>query len=191
MSNTTINHQLTPINQMTTLEQIESLAKAYSDARAQLAERVSDLQAELAAAEKQHLLKIKRAVALCAGLHEDLHHLVADSKHLFEKPKTQIFHGIKCGYAKQVGSIAIEDEDHTVELIEKIYAGRKAMLELLIITKKKPSKEGIRDLPMAEAKKIGVEITESGEAVIVRPVDGAVEKQVKALLKNAIEEASE
>ncbi len=172
-----------------TLEHIDLFAKAYSDARLCLATHVADLQAELAAAERRHLTRIKKSVALCAGYHGDLKAAVEDNPALFEKPKTLILHGIKVGYAKQVGGIEIEDPDHTIKLIEKIYAGRQALLDLLIITKKKPSKDGIRDLTVADAKKIGVEIKESGEAVVIRPVDGAVEKAVKALLKNAVEEA--
>ena len=46
-------------------------------------------------------------------------------------------------------------------------------------------------LEVDDLKRLGVTVEDTGDVVTVRPVDGAVEKTVKALLKNATDEARE
>src|SRR6185369_10658049 len=108
----------------------------FSDHRVILSKRIAELQAELAEVHKKHLHGIRKTVTACAALHLDLQHLIRDNPIAFEKPRTRIFHGIKLGYAKQKGSIEIEDESRTVQLIERHFADNPDLLELLIHTEK-------------------------------------------------------
>ena len=45
------------------------------------------------------------------------------------------------------------------------------------------------DLLADELKKLGISVTEGGDAIFIKPVDSAVDKLVDALLKEATEEA--
>lgn len=174
-----------------TMEQIERLCRAYDEARGVLSTRVSDLEAELDAAKRRALPAIKRAVAKAAEAEAALHAAVAATPALFVKPKTQIFHGVKVGYQKGKGKLEWEDDDALVARIERTYKGQDDVLDLLLIVTKKPSKQGLNTLDAKDLRALGVTVEDTDDRVVVKPVDGAVEKLVKALLKDAVEDATE
>ncbi len=176
------------MHQKPPLEQIEAAAYNLNRARALLSERVTLLQDELTAAQKTHLQDIKKCVALAAKLHAELFTLIQQNRAAFTKPKSRILHGIECGYRKLKGTIEIPNPEQTVKLIEREYADNPDLLALLVIIDKHPSKKAIADLPVADAKKIGCSITPATDAIVLRPVDGEVEKTVKALLASAVED---
>ncbi|WP_447978114.1 host-nuclease inhibitor Gam family protein [Candidatus Nitrospira bockiana] len=173
-----------------TLQDIEQLAKKYADARGLLSERVQDCQAEMEAVKRQALPGIKGALARAVVAHAQLVSAVEQHPELFEKPKTQIFHNIKVGYRKGKGKLEWEDDDVLVARIEKRFADQPELIEQLIIVKKKPSKAGLEELDAAELRRLGVTVEDAGDQVQVKPVDGAVEKLVNALLKDALDEAA-
>ncbi len=72
--------------------------------------------------------------------------------------------------------------------IEKVY-GEQA--EDYLLVEKQPSAKALEGLEAAELKRLGVTVVDTGEQVVIRHVDGAVEKAVKALLKEKVEEALE
>jgi hypothetical protein len=57
--------------------------------------------------------------------------------------------------------------------------------DALIITKESVSREALKDLPGDKLKRIGVNISGSGDSIIIKPIDGDVDKIVQALLKDA------
>lgn len=168
------------------LAEIELKAKAYSDDRAHLGELAHDLLQDIEELQRKALPGIKRAVADAAESHAELRALIEMFPGAFEKPRTQIFHGIKVGYRKGGGKVTFENAERVVALIKKHLAENAA---LLIKTTEKPNKEAIADLDVVDLKRIGCAVEGTGDVVEIRPVDGAVEKQVKALLKDAIDDA--
>ena len=48
----------------------------------------------------------------------------------------------------------------------------------------KPNKDALADMPAGDLKKLGIELTETGDAVVIKPVDGEVDKICTALLKD-------
>lgn len=171
-----------------TLDHIETLTKGYADQRAILADRVQALQDELETAKRRRLLGIKQALAKAAEVEATLKQALEESSALFAKPKTQVFHGIQVGYRKGKGKIEWEDDEALVAKIKKVY-GDDA--DVLLITKVKPSKTALNDLDAADLRKLGVTVEDAGDVVVIKPVDGDVDKLVKALLKDAVEQMTE
>ena len=146
------------------LLEIESLAKAYADRRALLADHLTALDRDLALVKRKHMKELKRHVALTAETQTALHAAIAGAPKLFEKPKTRIIHGIKVGFRKGKGKIEWEDDAQLVALIKKKFP---ACMDDLIITTEKPSATGLEDLDAAELRKLGVTVEEAGEQVVV------------------------
>lgn len=172
------------------LTDLEICAKRFAAERQLLNERVQALHDELEQVKRRHLAGVKGAIARCAQAGALLHSGVEQHPELFEKPKTQVFHGIKIGYRKGVGGLDWEDDADVVAKIEK-YFKEPEEAEAYLIVKKKPSADALEGLDAATLKKFGITVVETGEQVVVKPVDGDVDKLVKALLKDALEQATE
>lgn len=168
-----------------TLLDIETLAKAYADRRALLADRLTALERDLNAIKSKHMKELKRHVALTAECHTELASAIDFSPELFDKPKTRILHGIKVGFRKGKGKIEWEDDAQLVALIKKKFPD---FVDDLIITTEVPSATGLQELDAAELRKLGVTVEEAGEQVVVKAIESDVEKLVKALLKGAIDD---
>lgn len=168
----------------TVIDTIAKRAEAYATVRALLAEKVSALHEGIAALRKDHIPGIKRAVNKAAEAEAALRELVELHPALFAKPKTQIYAGVKVGYAKGKGSISFDDADAVVARIKKVLPDQA---DLLINTAETPNKAALAQLPVADLKRIGCSVTAAGDQVVVKPVDSEVDKLVTALLKNAAE----
>ncbi len=171
---------------MTQLTAIEARAKLYADAREKLAAIVSDLNAGIEALKRNAMPEIKRAVARAGTHHDELRALIDAGRELFVKPKSMTINGIKLGLQKGKGKIEFDDADQVVRLIKKHFPEQA---DVLIVTTEKPVKDALNGLTAAELKKLGISVTEGGDAIFIKPVDSAVDKLVDALLKEATEEA--
>ena len=172
----------------TPLETISKNAEVHAQARNLLAERVTALTDAQAALRREHLPGIKRALARAAETEAALRALVEANPGCFIRPRTQVFAGIKVGYAKGKGALSFDDADSVVARIKK-HLPEQA--DVLIRTKEAPVKEALAQLTVAELKKIGVTIEDAGDTVVIKPVDSEVDKMVDALLKAATGEEGE
>ncbi len=168
------------------LAEIELKAKAYADARELLTQRVVSLNDELALLKSRRLAGIKSALGEAAKVQAELKALIEAAPASFEKPRTQIFHGIRVGFRKGTGKVTFEDAAKVVQLIRKHFPEQA---DLLVKVEETPIKKAISDLPAADVKKIGCTIESTGDVVEIKPVDGEVDKLVTALLKEATDEA--
>lgn len=169
-----------------TMEQIETLCADFATRRDSLHQRLTILEGELQTVKRRHLKELKRCTALAAASESTLRAAIEQGPDLFDKPKTQIFHGIKVGYRKGSGALDWEDDEELVRKIEKLFGDHA---EDYLIVKKKPSAESLETCDAATLKRLGVCVSDDGEQVVIKPVETAVEKLVKALLKDAREEA--
>ncbi len=169
-----------------TLNQIESKARTYSDARDRLRELCAALEDGMKALRIEHLSGIRRALNRAAEAEAALHALVEQAPELFVKPKTVILHGVRVGYMKGKGKIEWESDEQVVKLIRKHFP---ELADVLIVTAEKPSKDGLAALTVADLKKLGATVDEAGDQVYIKPADSALDKMVDALLKSATEEA--
>jgi hypothetical protein len=119
---------------------------------------------------------------------EGLRGLVDSARDLFEKPKTQVFSGVKVGLKKGKGKIEWDDDDAVVRRIKKNHPD---LVDQLIICKEKPSKEGLATLDVKQLKALGVAVEEAGDQIVVKDMDGEIEKIIKALMKSEEEDRAE
>lgn len=175
---------------MKTLLEIAKLTEKYAASRDVLAAKVTALNTELDALVKKQLPDIKALVARVAGQHAVLEAALEESAPLFAAPhpRTVVFADVKVGYRKGAGGIDWDDDDTVVRLIEKHFTAAQA--ELLIKTTKRPIAKAIEDLDISDLKKIGCRVEDTGDQVVIRPVDGDVEKTVKLLLKSFTEDTN-
>lgn len=169
-----------------TMQKIQALTEDYAEQRQVLSARVQALNDELADVKARHLPGIRRAVASSTDRFYKLQALLQESAALFAKPKTQVFAAIRVGFRKAVGKIHWDDADLVVKLIHKHHPEKA---DVLIRTEEKPVKSALGQLTVAELKRIGVEAAETGEVIVIKPVDSEVDKIVAALLEGAEDEA--
>ena len=176
----------------TRIETIDTLARAYAQLRKVVSERVAALTKELLAVHQRRRAGILSAVGEAKAAQEALIAAVQDAPDLFTKPRTMTLHGVKVGYKQGTGRMEWEDEDaDLVARIEKVFAKEPELLDLLINTTKKPSKDGLQTLDPKQLARLGITIEGTGDVVIVKTADGEVDKLVRKILKEgAVEEAS-
>jgi hypothetical protein len=163
------------------MKNIENLARDLSDARSSLNERVTAYQDELERVKRRLLPGIKRAAEAGAQARDRLQAEIERVPHLFSKPRSVILHGIRVGYQKAKGSIEWDDADKVVALIRKHLPDQ---VDVLVKVEEKPVKSALAQLSAADLKRLGVTVVESGDEVLIKPVDGEIEKLVDALLKD-------
>lgn len=170
---------------MPTLKDIEAKTKLYAEQREKLAQMVDALNEGIQALKKDQLPAIKRALARAAQHQAELQALISASADLFVKPRTVIFHGVKVGFTKGKGGIEITDADRTILLIRK-HLPEQA--EALITVRESPFKPGLQQLTVADLKRVGCVVVETGDQVVIKAVDSEVDKMVDVLLKGAVDE---
>lgn len=164
------------------LAAIEAAAKRYALDWEALGDLVRDLNAAVHQIKVNFLPAIKKAVARAAEKKSDLHNLVEGAQHLFVKPRTVVFHGIKCGWEKGKGKITFDDPERVCALIHKHFP---EMAEALVIIKETPNKKALAELNAADLKRLGIFIEDSDDRVVIRAVNSDVDKIVTALLSEA------
>jgi len=164
-----------------TLTEIEKLAREFSQAREALKGKVQTLEEEISAAKKRHLSGIRKSIEEAANRHMKLFDAISGSPELFVKPKTVIFHGIKLGYMKGKGEIVWDDTAQVVKLIKK---NLPDLVDALIKINETPVKTALAQLSVADLKKIGVTVVETGDEVFIKPTDSEIDKLINALLKD-------
>lgn len=171
---------------MATIKEIEGLTKKYADARGALGDTVAALKFEHEQTTRLYLKRIKGEVGKVREAEAALKAAIEESPALFAKPRTQVFHGVKVGFRKATGKIEFDDPDQVVKLIRKHFPDQ---FDVLVKTTEKPIKDALENLSAAELKKLGIEVADSGDVVVVKDASGEVDKIVAALLKEETEEA--
>jgi len=170
------------------MENIEQLAKAHAENRDLLADRLRALQDEIEDAQRRRLRGIRNALKAAAATEVALRNAIEGNPELFQKPRTVVFSGLKLGFQKGKGEVVIADKQRTVRLIGQHLGSQ---YDELVKTTTTPIAARVAKLPATQLRKIGVEIRNTGDQVVLKPVDSQLDKQVAALLKDAIDEAGE
>lgn len=163
------------------IETIENLAKAFSSARAELAERLDTLRTEQEQAKRRRLQGIKNALGRVQASYEELKGAVESGKDLFESPKTRVLHNIRVGWMKQRGKLEIADGDACCAALRKLL-GEEA--EAYIKTTSMPIKPALANLPAKDLKRCGVTLSDDTETVVVKAADGDLDKLIDALIND-------
>jgi hypothetical protein len=164
------------------LADIERLTKTYADRHEELTKLVGELNGALDLVKREYLSSLKQTVGRTAERYDALRAAIEGAPGLFERPRSYIFHGVRVGWQKLKGSIVVPDPERTVELIERHLAPLAATLIRVI---REPDKRAIADLSVSDARKIGCEIIDARDVVLIKPANSDVDKIVSALLKEA------
>jgi hypothetical protein len=173
---------------MATLGEIEKLTKDYADSRDRLCGTVRELEQKMGSTKRQYLPGIRTQVRIAKEKKANLEAALQDSGNLFVKPRTIIIAGIKIGFEKARGIISWTDDAAVVRLIRKHFP---EAADVLIKTMEKPLKKALAGLSVADLKRIGVIVSETGDVVVIKPTDSEVDKLVEALLEESSESQTE
>lgn len=165
-----------------TISDIEAQAKNYRSARDLLADRVRQLEAQMQQLRRSADPLIRSALQAAKAAEAELSASIAASPALFKRPRTLVFHGVRVGIEKSKGRVVMADEAKTLQLIRKHLDADQA--ELLIKTTERVVKSAATGLAASDLKRIGVELVDTGDVVVVRPVDSELDKMLDALLKS-------
>lgn len=168
------------------ISEIQHAARNFSNARNSLAGLVENLNDEIEKLKRFHMSAIKQAVNHAAQRREELRAAIESAPELFESPRTQVLHGIKVGFRKGAGGIEWDDDEQVSRLIKKHFEDQ---FDVLVKTTHKPQKKALGQLEVADLKKLGCRVEETGDVVVIKPTDSEVDKLVTALLKGAVDEA--
>lgn len=173
---------------MATLLEIDSLTATFSARREALAGSLMAYREDQAAIERKHFGRLRRLAVQMREAHSQLSAAIEESAPLFERPRTVILHGVKVGLAKARGKIEWEDDDQVVKLIRRHFPDQEI---LLIKTIESPVKDALAQLPAADLKRLGITVQDTGDVVVIKPIDSEVEKALKALMQELPEEIEE
>lgn len=165
---------------MGSLGNIEVLTKNYSDSYSKLSDKVKELNDEIDSVKRKHMRYIKSFAEDALEKKSLLSNAIDESKDLFEKPKSIILHGMKVGLQKGKGKITIPDEEKTILLIRKNLSDQA---DVLIKTEEKLVKPALNNLTAGDLKKVGLNLIESTDEVLIKPTGSDIDKIVNALLK--------
>ena len=174
---------MTRTNELT-LAGIEALCREYAQARERLSEKGGGIREEQRAAVRRKLYVLRRRIAEASAAREALRAAVAAAPHLFERPRTRAFEGVKVGYRKQPGRVECDEARAIVRIRERM-PGREAEL---VRVKESLDKGALRKLGARELASIGVKVVEVDDEVVVAPAPDDLDKLVDALLADAPEE---
>lgn len=168
----------------TSLDTIEERAARYAHERAKLDEQLSAIAEDLDAVKRRHLRALRRQAGVVAEREAELYNAVEVSPELFAKPRTAIFHGVKVGFTTGTGRVAFDDPDQVVKLIRKVFPDQA---EVLIRTKEEPAKDALKLLDEADLRKLACRLEGTGDLVVLKCVDGDIEKMVNKLIDKMVE----
>ncbi len=168
--------------------EIEPAAQKFAAANQELTELVGELNDKIEALKRAWLPGIKKAVSKAAERHAELKTLIEANPGLFDKPRTVVLHGIKLGLQKGKGGIEFDDADMVIVRVQKLFGDQANAYLNYKVT---PNKYALAQLPVNDLKKLGCTVRDTGDEVVIKPVDGDVDKIVRALLKDATEDAVE
>lgn len=177
---------MNPLVQSSPVAEIDLLTKSYSKARALLAERVNALNAELRSVQARKIEGIKSALAAAADAKALLVAILQEHPELFVKPRTMTLNGIKVGYGQGKGRVDWDDDESVISRAQKLLGKNDLTQEefdLIILTKREISATGLKTLEGNLLKRLGVTVEGTGDVVIVKTEDGAVDKLVKRILR--------
>lgn len=167
------------MNDDITLATIEEQAELTAEARAELLGIIERLKAGIDQLKAVATPELRAALAAYNTANDALREQIHRAPQLFDQPRTRTFHGLKVGFQKSKDSLVIDDDDRCCMLIEKHLPDQA---DVLVITIKKPAREAMKQLSKSELKRVGARMVDGVDQLVLKPIDGDIEKLMKALV---------
>jgi hypothetical protein len=165
------------------MEQLEQCAREYADAHSALVNEVETLNEEVDAVHRAHAPCLRALAGDTASMRGILADAIEASEALFAKPRTRILAGIKVGFRKKKGKVAMRDEVKTIERIKRELPAKQA--HLMIRVRESVDRNLVGDLTAADLKRLGIEVTADTDEVVIQPPNAAIAKAAAKLIKDA------
>lgn len=163
-----------------TITEIEPYVRDYKAARDILTERVQTCKDEQLAILHRKAPGIRSAAAKTRDAKARLEAQIEANPELFETPRTQTIEGIKIGYQKGRGKVIVGK--NAVTLIRKHFPEQ---FEQLVKTEHKPIAKSLQGLSSGDLQRIGCQITDTGDQIIIHIPSDNLDKLVDKLLEDA------
>ncbi len=171
---------------MANLQNIERLSGEYAENYGALEGLVAEMERHIEHVREKHLPGIKKAVRATVASHSKLKEAIEGNPQLFEKPKTRTFNGVKCGLKKGKGKLEFKySEERTIEKIEQLFPGDAYEGLELIQASYSIRKTALSRMEVADLKRLGVTIDDTGDEVVIKVMDSEGAKLVQAYLNEA------
>lgn len=165
---------------MKTLQEIEVQTKKFAEANNQLAGVIDEMETEINRIKKDYLKRLQPLadnVSIEKALLKDM---IDESRLIFVRPKTYVFHGVKVGLQSSKGTIKVIDETKTIELIKK---NLPDAAENMIKCSESVIKQSLTLLSNDELVKINCQKTPGVEMILIKSNRDEVEKFIDAMIK--------
>jgi hypothetical protein len=160
------------------MTEIEERTRYYAACRDDLAAAIHALDAEITVMREQHRAGILDALRAHKRAEDELRAAIEAAPSLFTEPRTRVLHGIRVGYQKGRGGLDIADEAATIKLIHKHLPQQ---VEALVKVTEKPIKKALQNLDVGTLKKLGVNVLNTGDVIVLAATDGDLDKLIQAL----------
>lgn len=170
------------------LREIGNLVKPFSDAQDTLVERVANLKQDILDVKKNAIVGIRSAVSMVVNRKAKVITAVNENRELFEKPRTQMFEGVKVGLQQIKAKVEWDKNDkkgqRVVNLIKEKFP---EMVDTLIVTKEEPNVKNLLKLSVKELTKIGCVFVDKYDEIVVKTPKIDIDKYVDGLMKEELE----
>lgn len=166
----------------------ERLGTAHQCTTATAALCQGEIQTAIAPIVAAYKEQLDRAAEEEATAREQLDALLAQSPHLFIKPRSASVNGVSYGYKKDPDGLDWDEEPDVIAAIKSLL---KDKAPLLIRTKEELNVDALEGLTAAERQKVGVRTVTGVDKRYIRIGDADVEKLAKALIADAVRRQGE
>lgn len=165
----------------TPMAEIEGACRVFRD-------HYDRLSAELQALEDERQALVRRRIGIIRVLVQNLAeaenllaaHIDAAAEQ-FERPRTQVFHGIRVGLQKGQTVLEWDSDAMVIALIREHLAAKASTL--IVRPDEYPSKAALKNLSDEQLGRVGVRQIPGADKTVIKPTDSEVDRMVSTLLK--------
>lgn len=176
---------------MTTQADFQKRAEALSATREALSALLHTLQAEVDTIKQGRMPAIRQAARKVAAEHNRLKELIEAHPDMFKSPRSYVVAGLKYGLKKSPGRMSWACDAQLIERIKKLTdAGELTdeQQEMLIARTERPVAKALEKLDARLLKRLGVTVAADCDEVLIKSVDGEIEKAVNAVIKDVTQD---
>lgn len=168
-------------------EETARLALAVFKSDEALRKQAESIKEAQRAAARPLLPGLKRKAATASAKRDALREHIKTHPERFEKPRTRALHGVKLGLRQLPGRLEI-DAEAAIPLIRRFFPER---FKALVKTTTRLQAAPLKALKPAELARIGGEIVELGDEVVISVAKSDVDKLVETLLEDLDDDSKE